>query len=265
MPAPDSADPALADDLDLIVDAARKGGEIAMRYFRTKPQVWMKGTSPVSEADYAVDKFLYDALRLARPTYGWLSEETADTPERLGLRRVFVVDPIDGTRAYLDNRETWCVSIGVVEDGRPLCGVLVAPARGEIFSATLGGGSWLNGERLSGSPPGERLSIGGPKPMLDKAEASLGRFERAGYVPSLAYRIAMVAAGRIDATFVKPNAHHWDLAAADIILTEAGGGIVNSTGSAPNYALADPTHGSLVAAAGHQLDRLGLVLAGFGE
>ena len=91
------------------------------------------GTSPVSEADYAVDRYLRETLTAARPAYGWLSEETADSAGRLAASRTFVVDPIDGTRAFLDGRSTWCVSIAVVEDGHPLAGVLDCPATGEIF------------------------------------------------------------------------------------------------------------------------------------
>src|SRR5688500_591670 len=100
-----------------------------MRYFKNKQEVWMKGgTSPVGEADYAVDKFLRETLIAARPHDGWLSEETVDSPARLSARRTFVVDPIDGTRAFIDGRSTWCVAVGVVEAGRPIAGVLDCPA-----------------------------------------------------------------------------------------------------------------------------------------
>lgn len=255
-----------AADLALIADAARAGGEIAMRYFGRKQEIWMKGgTSPVSEADYAVDLYLRETLRAARPDYGWLSEETVDTPDRLGSRRTFIVDPIDGTRAYLDGRDTWCVSIAVVEDGRPLAGVLACPAKSEFFSATKGGGAWLDGRPARASSAGRTPSIAGPRPMVDAARPSIGALDTVPYVPSLAYRVAMVAAGRIDATFVKANAHDWDLAAADLILGEAGGGIINRAGSAPSYGGADPRHGSLVAGSAYLLERLAGVLAGLGE
>ena len=106
------------EDLALLRDAAREAGAIALRYFCKNPEVWMKGgTSPVSEADYAADTSLRDTLLAARPDYGWLSEETADGPERLRARRIFVVDPIDGTRGFLDGQKFWCVSVAVVEDG----------------------------------------------------------------------------------------------------------------------------------------------------
>ena len=127
----------LTTDLALVRDAAREAGEIAMRYFRKDPDVWMKeGVSPVSAADIAVDDFLRDTLGRARPDYGWLSEETADSHERLSARRTFVVDPIDGTRAFIAGQRTWCVSIAVVENGAPLVGVLDCPAKDEIYEAT---------------------------------------------------------------------------------------------------------------------------------
>ena len=114
-----------------------------MGFFKRDQEVWLKGgQSPVSEADFAVDAFLRDTLTAARPDYGWLSEETADLPGRLAARRTFVVDPIDGTRAFLEGKSTWCVSVAVVEAGRPLAGVLECPARAETYQAELGCGAF---------------------------------------------------------------------------------------------------------------------------
>src|SRR5712664_1853384 len=119
------------DDLDLLVAAAREAAALALTFFGQDPRSWAKGaTSIVSEADFALDRLLAERLRTARPDYGWLSEETADNPERLDRRRVFVVDPIDGTRAFLSGRSEWCVSLAVVADGRPVVAVLLAPALG---------------------------------------------------------------------------------------------------------------------------------------
>ena len=242
----------VADDLALICEAAREAGQIALGFFKQSPEVWLKGgTSPVSEADYAVDRFLREMLTAARPAYGWLSEETADSAGRLAASRTFVVDPIDGTRAFLDGGSTWCVSIAVVEDGHPLAGVLDCPATAEIFSASAGKGAWKDGRRVHVGAPGEPAMIGGPKPMLDAAMPYLNRaVQRAQYVPSLAYRIAMVAEGTLDATFIKPNAQDWDLAAADLILAEAGGQLLDPSGVRPVYATADPRHGVLAAGSG---------------
>ena len=114
----DLIDGKLDADLELVRKAAREAGELAMRYFRRDPQVWMKaGNSPVTEGDLAVDRLLRDRLSAARPDYGWLSEETADSSERLSALRTFVVDPIDGTRGFIAGSAEWCVSVAIVEDG----------------------------------------------------------------------------------------------------------------------------------------------------
>jgi len=164
----------IAADLGLIREAAREAGRIALGFFKQSPEVWLKdGTSPVSEADYAVDRFLRETLTAARPAYGWLSEETADSAGRLAATRTFVVDPIDGTRAFLDGRSTWCVSVAVVENGHPLTGVLDCPATGEIFSATAGKGATKDGRRLHVGPSREPALVGGPKPNLRSRSCSL--------------------------------------------------------------------------------------------
>lgn len=249
MPEAEAADE-LAADLALLEDAAREGGRIALRYFRQNPEVWFKaGDSPVSEADFAVDRFLFEALSAARPDYGWLSEETADSPERLERQRTFVVDPIDGTRAFVAGKATWCVSVAVVERGRSLAGVLDCPALGETFVATAGGGAALNGKGIAVRRPEEVIRATGPKDFLAHLpQFWQGRVERMPHVPSLAYRIAMIAKGALDATFVRSGSHDWDLAAADLILAEAGGRLAGADGSPPRYAVsADPHQGPLVA------------------
>jgi hypothetical protein len=122
----------------------------------------------VSEADYAADTFLRETLMAARPDYGWLSEETVDTPARHRAQRLFVVDPIDGTRGFLDGGNEWCVSVAVVEAGRPVVGVLQAPARKERFWAVSGEGAFLDGARLRVAEPGQPPQLAGPKPMVDR-------------------------------------------------------------------------------------------------
>lgn len=264
MQASDAHDRELEADLALIRDAAREGGEIAMRHFRKDPDTWMKnGTSPVTAADIAVDNFLRETLRAARPDYGWLSEETADNAERLSARRTFVVDPIDGTRAFIEGRRTWCVSIAVVEDGAPLAGVLDCPARQEVYEATSHGLAVRNGTVIEVSQTYSKPRVAGPKPMLARAPAYMRSGAAIPYIPSLAYRIAMVASGEIDATFVKPNSHDWDLAAADLILRRAGGAVLDETGAAPFYAGPQPRHGALVASSGSLLrDMAEMIAAG---
>jgi myo-inositol-1(or 4)-monophosphatase len=253
--------------LSLIIDAAREAGRIAMGFFNRSPEVWMKaGHSPVSEADYAVDAYLREALTAARPDYGWLSEETADSPVRLSASRTFVVDPIDGTRAFLDGRSTWCVSIAVVENGEPVAGVLECPVRTELFRAETGRGALLNGAAIRVKEPGELFNVAGPNLFVQATPADLrDRFRTVSYIPSLAYRVAMVANGELDATFVKPNAHDWDLAAADLILREAGGQVLDQSGRTLHYAGPNPRHGALVAGSGLLLNAMTAVIAGYGS
>ena len=241
----------IADDLALLTEAAAEAGRIAMHYFRKNPKVsWKGGISPVTEADLHADKFLRETLMTARPDYGWLSEETEDDRSRLTKKRTFVVDPIDGTKAFIDGRDVWCVSVAVVENGRTLSGVLDCPARGEVFMASINGGSQMNGAPLHVRIPAEEIRVAGPKHyVVPFANAQAQRVEAVGHVPSLAYRVALIAAGRISGTFVKPNAHDWDLAAADLILAEAGGRLVRADGKRPHYAGETVTHGVL--AAGH--------------
>jgi myo-inositol-1(or 4)-monophosphatase len=254
----DLTDTRLDADLELIRGAAREAGELAMRYFRREPQVWMKaGNSPVTEGDLAVDHLLRERLSTARPDYGWLSEETADSPERLAARRTFVVDPIDGTRGFIAGSDEWCVSVAVVEAGRPLVGVLDCPARKEIYAARAGGGAVCNGKAIAVREPAGELRVGGPKALIQAMpEAARRHFAAVPYIPSLAYRLAMVARGAIDATFIKANSHDWDLAAADLILAEAGGMVLDRRGETPFYARRETRHGTLVAGSGQLLGEM---------
>lgn len=240
-----------------------EAGRIAMRYFRKSPEVWMKeGSSPVSAADYAVDRFLRETLLAARPDYGWLSEETADSTARLSARKTFVVDPIDGTRGFIEGQNAWCVSVAVVEAGRSLAGALECPARNETYWARHGAGAFRNGAEIRVREVSDDPEIAGHKNLIDALPGGLSsRARRHPYVPSLAYRIAMIAEGRLDATFVKANSHDWDLAAADLILHEAGGGILNAAGVRPSYAGSEIRHGPLVAGSGDLLARMAEVIA----
>ncbi len=245
---PESSD--VQDDLELVTRAAEHAGQIAMGYFRKDPEVWYKGgTSPVSEADIAVDRYLQETLRQARPDYGWLSEETEDDHSRFSGQPVFVVDPIDGTRAYIRGDDLWCVSIAVVREGRPVVGVLACPARGELFTASSDRKALENGAAVRVAKPGSTRKIAAPRSVLGKLpQGLLEGLEQAPHVSSLAYRLAMVADGRLAATFVKPNSNDWDLAAADLILQQAGGAIIDIDGARLSYNHGDTTHGILIAA-----------------
>ncbi len=239
-----------AQDLQLLQDAARTSGRIAMGYFGKDPEIWKKqGGSPVTEADMAVDDYLRLTLLEARPDYGWLSEETADTPERMGKTRIFVVDPIDGTRGFINGDSRWCVSIAIVEAGRPIAGVLMVPVQDRLMAASLGGGATCDGKPMAASHKafGADALVNGPQSWLDGKSFRSVRARGADYVPSLAYRFAQVGLGEIDAAFSKPNAHDWDLAACDLLVHEAGGRLTDLHDCAPQYNRAVLKHGILVA------------------
>jgi myo-inositol-1(or 4)-monophosphatase len=239
-------------DLGLLVEAAEAAGTLALDWFGRDPRTWKKGdTSIVSEADLAVDDLLTRKLRAARPGYGWLSEETADTAERLARDRVFVVDPIDGTRAFLAGEKEWTVALSVVSAGRPVAAALFAPALGELFTATAGGGAELNGRRLAvdGGEAVERARFAGPRRFARMvAETFAVPVPPVRFVPSLAYRLALVAAGAIDVAVAGPNANDWDLAAADLLVHEAGGTLISLAGEPQAYNAAATSHPALIAA-----------------
>ena len=254
------AKPDDADDLALIERAAHAGAAIAMRHWRNDPAVWHKdGGSPVSEADMAVDAALRGMLTGARPFYGWLSEEATDEERTRASAggRCFIVDPIDGTRAFLEGAETWGVSIAVVEDGRPVAGVLACPALDLDYAARVGNGATCNRRRIAAGGAKERPRMAGPRSWLKKMpDGYEGRVHRVPYIPSLAYRVALVADGGLDGTYVRPSAHDWDLAAADLILCEAGGALLTESGEPPRYGGDDPRHGWLVAGSAAQLPHM---------
>jgi myo-inositol-1(or 4)-monophosphatase len=246
-------------DLDLLLTAARSAGDAAMAYFRNAPETWWKneGRSPVTAADYAANDILIDLLRTARPTYGWLSEETEDDGARRDVETLFVVDPIDGTRAFMNGLATWCVSAAVVHRGRPVAGVLVAPALGETFTATLEGPALKNGLPIAARDPAGSLAIASPADAFRRLEAAFGgAAHRVEHIPSLAYRLAMIADGRIDATLVHPHSHDWDIAAAELILERAGGRLVNLDGGPVGYNEPSISHGAMCAAHESTLERL---------
>jgi myo-inositol-1(or 4)-monophosphatase len=237
-------------------ETAREAGAIALAHFRegaqTGARIWHKaGNSPVTEADLAVDAFLKERLAAALPEAAWLSEETADDPVRLGRELLWIVDPIDGTRAFLSGIPDWSVSIGLLAAGRPILGLVYAPALGRLYEGTLGGGARCDGARLTGPAAGglEGARVAGPKPMIDAIERRAGRVERLPKVPSLALRLARVAEGSIDIGLVSADSHDWDLAGADLILHESGGRLTDLHGGPVRYNQAAPIHGELVAAA----------------
>lgn len=239
------------DDLKLITELARESGEIALQYFGKSPEVWMKeGESPVSEADYAIDTFLKEKLLEARPDYGWLSEETEDTLDRMKAKRTFVVDPIDGTRGFINGMKRWCISIAVVENNRPIAGVLECPVMEETITASFGTGTRINGTIVQSKPlqNDDTIRIAGPRSLgREFGELVQQNCEVVPFVPSLAYRLGMISSGEIDLSLARGSAKDWDLAAADLIVHEANARLTNIEGHQLKYNCHDIRHGTLVA------------------
>lgn len=241
-------------DLELLEAAARTAGAVAMTYFQKDPQVWMKeGDSPVTEADLAANRHLLDMLTGARPDYGWLSEESEDNSDRLSSERLFVVDPIDGTRGFMQGSEDWTISVAVVErresGWRPSSAALYNPCRDEMYLAERNGGAFMNGERMRTSEQASLSSaqVSVSNPMYRALDLENLGAAKTRYIPSLAYRLALVATGSVSAAIARPNAHDWDLAAADLLVHEAGGLLWGETGAPISYNSRKPRHGVLFA------------------
>jgi myo-inositol-1(or 4)-monophosphatase len=230
--------------------AVREAGELALASVGKALRQWTKNeSSPVSEMDIAVNRLLHERLAGETPAFGWLSEEGPDGA-RNDARRLWIVDPIDGTRAYLAGRPDWTVSVALVEDGRPIVAALYAPATDEFFLAVRGEGATLNGARIAvtGGDRLDNIRIAGPKRTLDRLAEIAPPFVATPRVHSLALRIARVAHGDLDAAFTAGNSHDWDLAAADLLVHEAGGTITPFDRRPLAYNQPQPVHGALLAA-----------------
>lgn len=232
----------------------REAGAIALDYFGDHAnRVWDKGggQGPVSEADLAVDDFLRRRLGALTPGYGWLSEETKDDLARLESPRLWIVDPIDGTRAFIRGRPHFSVAVALVEAGRPVLGIVHAPALDETYEATVGGGARLNGAPIRVTPRGD---IAGCRMLVHRQLLLSRRWTipwpeiETDMVNSIAYRIVLVAAGRFDACLTLNPKCDWDIAAAELILAEAGGRMTTHEGAGYVYNRPSPRHRDIVAA-----------------
>jgi myo-inositol-1(or 4)-monophosphatase len=226
-------------DLDLVATAVREAGAIAREIFAGHCKTWAKSDgSPVTEADLAVNKYLSEHLRSARPEYAWLSEESEDDRARLSASRVFVVDPIDGTLAFVKRRPHFTVSVAVVEKGKPVTACVYNPITDECFTAAKGDGARLNGERIRVT---DRADLDGCNILISKASMTNSRWNapwpemHIENPNSIAYRVSLVAAGKFDAGLTMASLHDWDLAACDLIVREAGGLMTSMEGDAPLY------------------------------
>lgn len=223
-------------DQALLVAAARASGEIAKGFFRNGPGITDKpdGAGPVTEADLAVNAMLERMLTEARPNYGWLSEETEDSDARLSTKRQFVIDPIDGTRAFIDGSKDWAHSLAVVEDGQVVAAAVYLPIRDLMFAASLGGGALVNDQPAKVTTAGlNGATVLGAKPNFDARHWQGGTppIKRA-FRSSLAYRLCLVAQGRFDGMMTLRPSWEWDIAAGALIATEAGARVTDPAGQA---------------------------------
>ena len=228
----------------------REAGRVAMASWPGDghaPQVWEKTPGdPVSEVDLAVDAFLKRELKALLPSAGWLSEETIDAPDRLEDGLLWLVDPIDGTRDYVRGRKGWAVSVALVSSGRPLFGMLSAPAQGQFWSGEAGKGSWRNGKRLVASQRQELPGARVPARIRPTTQSDLVFVDQPN---SIALRIAMVAADEADMVATMRWGYEWDLGAAALIAREAGAAVTDVFGQPLNYNKRDPRDFGVLATA----------------
>jgi myo-inositol-1(or 4)-monophosphatase len=244
-------------------DAVAAAGDLALRHFRAGGEHWFKGPGQVvTAADIEVDRLLHERLIGAFPDDAWLSEERADDRARLQRRRVWVVDPIDGTRAFADGRPEFAISVALLVDSAPVLGVVANPATGECFEAERGCGAWQDGVRLRASTRG---TLEGARLLSSRTE--MRRRNWPGLMPeatfadlsSLAYKLALVAAGRFDALITRRASHDWDFAAAQLLIAEAGGLLTRADGTALVLNQPDTRHPGLVAVGTEALHQVLLV------
>ena len=239
-------------DLDLLIEAAIAAGDEARRFVGPMAKVWDKadGAGPVTEADLAVNALLRDRLKAARPDYGWLSEEDPDSAARLSCDTVFIIDPIDGTRSFIEGSRTWAHALAIVHKGQVRAGVVYLPMRDKLYAASAGQGATLNGDVIG---VGARTQLDGADVLAAKPGFAPQHWRsgvpdmRRSFRPSLAYRLGLIAEGRFDAMFTTRPAWEWDIAAGDLLVREAGG-VSSDLGAQPlMYNNADPRLDGVVA------------------
>jgi len=250
----------MRDELRLAMEAAREAGLRTLRHYGGEHAVhnkasgetgWAEGAElraadcdPVTTADLEADACLREILHGTYPEYGWLSEETVDSPERLARTSVWIVDPIDGTKEFVSHIPEWAVSIALVEDGEPTVGVIYNPAADELFSAVKGGGTFLNGKRVFCT---ETANLADACLIVSRSEDARGEvaplrphLAEVRPVGSVAYKLAVVAAGRADLNVSVQAKNEWDVCAGDLLVREAGGGMVDLKGRVRAYNQRDP-------------------------
>lgn len=244
---------ALDDDLTLLETAVQEAGEIAMRYWRKTPKAWEKPDQggPVTEADLQVNAHLETRLRAARPDYGWLSEESLDGTERLAAARCFIVDPIDGTRSFIQGEDTFSIVAGISDGHQMRAGAVWLPALKRLYSAHAQGPARYNGQEIRVSdardPEGATMLTTAVNLRADYWPGGVPKVRRA-FRPSLAYRMCLVAEGRHDSMATFRPTWEWDIAAATLIAERAGATVTDCHGAGLAFNRADPRVSGVLAA-----------------
>ena len=238
-------------DFALLKYAVKAAGEIAMSYFDKSPKSHSKQDgSPVSEADLAVNEFLKEQLTHDRPDYGWLSEENDRNNNLLEKNKVWTIDPIDGTRAFLRKQSDWTISCALLIGNIPTYAAIYNPVKNEFYDAVLGHGARLNNQIINVS---QRHEIARSNIIISKKACSLfhkkNRLENTNqkWASSVAYRMCLLSSGKADAVFVRSGAYDWDLAAAHLIVRESGGILTNFSGQHPTFNNDSLRHGNILA------------------
>ena len=223
-------------DLSIAKTAAIEAGGIILNYYKADYEIKDKGYhNPVTTADNAADTRLKEILMVARPNYGWLSEETVDSPERLTKDRVWIVDPLDGTKEFIEGVPHFVVSVALVENGNPIVGVLYNPVTAETFTAAKGEGAELNGEKIQCAT---KDNVGNMVILNSRSETRRGlwapydgTFGELRAIGSVAYKLGLTAAGKADIFASLRPKNEWDICAGNCIINEAGGKLIDLKGN----------------------------------
>lgn len=243
----------MTDELKLAQHAAREAGRIILSYYRSEYRIGQKGfNNPVTTADLKADEKIKEILRHEYPEYGWLSEETRDSSERLTASRVWVVDPLDGTKEFIKGLPEFTVSIGLVEETQPVMGVIYNPVKDELYFAIKGGGAFCNSHKITCS---QLHSLDKATLIFSRTEYKRGLWKRfQGTVAEIrpaggmGHKLALIASGQGDLNVSLVDKSEWDICAGDIILQEAGGKLTDLSGKERAYNQKDTIlHGGLIA------------------
>jgi len=244
----------------IAVNAAKEAGRIVRSYFQDSYQVTLKGEdNPLTDADLASNRVLFERLQGEFPNFGWLSEETRDDGTRLDRREVWIVDPLDGTLEFTKGIPEFVVSIGLVIEGRPALGVLYNPIRDELYSGIVGVGAWYNGAMAVVS---QHSQLQGSRVVCSRTEMGKGWFDEykdlliPEPVGSVAYKFGLVAAGRAEATFTPRPRHEWDVAGGAAVVLAAGGSFTDGSGAEVIFNQPRPLVTGIAATNGHIHDAI---------